>query len=172
MTLAPIRGAPLGAPNPPFPTEEPKEKSAQPTAPAITGGQPEALPKRQRGAPVEIACNGCILTLRVIPELPAISRASMSLHIMTVGPSQSLGFLQMSAENARTFLTDLQNCRFPILATGDEDGTMQIELEATETGLAFCVYNKGEHCVLRRCAIDPSTDTKLMASELLADLGT
>ena len=117
MTLAPIRGAPPGAPIPDFPVEEPRVKPAQPTAAPASGDQPPKSPIRQRQTPIEIGGDGVVFTFRVIPEQPAIARASMTVHIVAdaVGPSSShtLGFLRMSAENARAFLTDLRNGRSP-----------------------------------------------------------
>ena len=172
MTLAPIRGAPPGAPIPAFPTEDQRAKSAPPTATSATGDQPQAPLKRQRGTPIGIDGNGNTLAFRVIPEIPAIKRASMTVHVVAVEQSShTLGFLQMSAANARRFLTDLRNGRSPIVATGDEDGTVQIKFEATESGPIFSVHQPGERCALRRWIIDPTFDIKFVADELLADLG-
>jgi hypothetical protein len=64
--------------------------------------------------PIEIGGDGIALTFRVILELPAIARPSMTVHI--IADSHPLGFLQMSAEKA--FLTDLRNGYSPIVATG------------------------------------------------------
>ena len=82
-----------------------------------------------------------------------------------------LGFLRMSAANARTFLTDLQNGRSPIVATGDEDGTVQIEYEITDTGPVLLVHRPGQRHALHRWVIDRTIDLKTTADELLADLG-
>ena len=175
MTLAPIRGAPPGAPNPDFPIEEPRVKPAQPATAPASGNQPPISPIRQRHTPIEIGGSGITLTFRVIPELPAIARASMIVHIVAdaVGPSSShtLGFLRMSAANARVFLTDLRNGRSPIVATGDEDGTVQIEYEITEAGPVMLVRKPGQRHTLQRWVIDRRFDLKTMANELLADLG-
>jgi hypothetical protein len=175
MTLAPIRGAPPGAPNPDFPIEEPRVKPAQPTAAPASGDQPPISPTRLRQAPIEIGGGGITLTFRVIPELPAIARASMTVHVVAgaEGPSAShaLGFLRMSAANARAFLTDLRNGRSPIVATGDENGTVQIELEITEAGPVMLVHKLGQRHALHRRIIDRRFDLKTMADELLADLG-
>ena len=138
MALAPIRGAPPGAPIPDFPIEEPRVKPAQPTAALASGDQPPKPPVRQRQTPIIIGGSGIALTFRVIPELPAVARASMTVHIVAdaVGRSSSrtLGFIRMSAANARTFLAGLQNGRSPIVGTGDEDGTVQIDYEITDAG--------------------------------------
>ena len=52
----------------------------------------------------------------------------------------------MSAATAREFLTDLRNGRSPIVAAGDEDGTVQIKFEITESGPIFSVHQPGERC--------------------------
>ena len=172
MTLAPIRGAPPGAPIPDFPVEEPRAKPAQPTAAPASGDQP---PIRQRHTPIEIGGGGIVLTFRVIPELPAVARASMTVHIVAgaAGPSasQTLGFLRMSAANARAFLTDLWNGRSPIVATGDEGGTVQIEYEITEAGRVLLVRKPGQQHAFHSWVIDRRIDLKTMTNELLADLG-
>src|SRR5262249_24003212 len=105
MTLAPIRGAPPGAPIPDFPVDEPKTKAEQPVAETISDNQPDEAPCRLPYAPIEVRGNGIVLTFRAIPELPAIARASMSIHI-AANPARSsaaipLGFLRMSAGHAR-----------------------------------------------------------------------
>ena len=132
MTLAPIRGAPAGATIPDFPAAEPRATPAQPTAAPATVDQPPISAMRQQQLPIDITGSGITLTFRVIPEIPAITRASMTIHVVAdrVGSSSSrtLGFLRMSAANARAFLTDLRNGRSPIVATGDEDGTVQIRI--------------------------------------------
>jgi hypothetical protein len=175
MPLAPIRGAPPGAPNPNFPIEEPRAKPAQLTAAPASGDQPPISPMRRRQTPIEIGGSGIVLKFRVIPELPAIARASMTVHMVAdaVGPSLShtLGVLRMSAANARAFLTDLRNGRSPIVATGDEDGTVQIEFEITEAGPVLLARKPGQRQVLHRWVIDRSFDLKTTADELRADLG-
>jgi hypothetical protein len=81
MTLAPIRGAPVGAPIPDFPIEEPRVKPAQLTAAPASDKQPPTPPVRQRNTPIEINAGGVTFTFRVIPEQPAIARASLTVHI-------------------------------------------------------------------------------------------
>ena len=175
MTLAPIRGAPAGATIPDFPVEEPRVTPAQPTAVPASGDQPPISPLRRRHTPIEIAGSGMSLTFTVTPELPAIARGSLTIHVVAdgAGPSTSrtLGFLRMSAANARAFLTNLRDARSPIVATGDEDGTVQIEYEITEAGPVFFVRNSGEQHALHCCVIDRGFDLKTMADELLANLG-
>ena len=169
MTLAPIRGAPPGAPIPDFPIEEPKVTPAQPTTTPASGDQPTTSPIRRRQTPIEIGDSSISFTFRVIPELPAIARASMTVHI--VDASHKLGFLRMSAANARAFLTDLRNGRSPIVATGDEDGTVQIEYEIADAKPVLLVRKPGQRHALHRRVIDRSFDLKTTADELLADLG-
>ena len=174
MTLAPIRGAPPGAPIPDFPVDEPKAKAAQPSA-ATVNDQPEEPPFRQPYTPILVRGNGIVLTFRVIPELPAIARASMTIDIAdqlarSSSPSP-LGFLRMSAAHARAFLAGLGNGCSPIVATGDEDGTVQLEYEITETEPVFVVRQLAQRHTTHRCLIDEEFDLKTMADELLADLG-
>jgi len=173
MTLAPIRGAPPGAPNPDFPANGMAAKPADPNTTSPPDAPPQAVPRRQRGAPIEFGGHGAMLTFRVTPELPAISRASMTVHVMAVehGSSHRFGFLQMSAANARMFLTDLRNGRSSIVAMGDEDGTVQITFEVTDAGVAFEVQKTSEPRALCRCEMDRTFDIKSMADELLGDLG-
>jgi hypothetical protein len=175
MGLAPIRGAPPGAPNPDFPAEKPKATPAKPTAAPVSVNRHAISSIRQAYTPIEIGGGGVAFTFRVIPEQPAIARASMTVHVVAkpVGSSapQALGFLRMSAANARAFLTDLRNGRFPSVATGDEDGTVQIECESTEAGAVLLVHKPGEQHASLRLAIDKGYDLKVIGDELLADLG-
>lgn len=175
MALAPIRGAPPGAPNPDFPVEECRVKPTQSTSAPAAGDPPANPPVRQPYTPILIRGSGIVLTFRVIPELPAIARASMTVHIVAeaVGSSSAntLGCLRMSAANARMFLTDLGNGRSPIVATGDEDGTVRIVYEVTETGMIMSVCPSDQRPASHRCIIDRGFDLKARANELLADLG-
>ena len=175
MTLAPIRGAPPGAPIPDFPVDEPKAKAAQPSAATVSDDNPEEPRFRQPHTPVEVCGNGIVLTFRVIPELPAISRASLTIHIAaqparSSSPSQ-LGFLRMSAAHARAFLAGLRDGCSPIVATGDEDGTVQLEYGMTETEPVILVRQLAQRHTTHRCILDEEFDLKTMADELLADLG-
>ena len=175
MTLAPIRGAPPGASIPDFPTEEPKAGPPRQSAAPPCGDQSQAVPQRRRYTPVEIGGDGVTLTFTVVPEIPAIMRASMTVHVIANPgertPSHTLGFLRMSTAKAKEFLTDLRAGRSPIIAIGDEDGTVQIEYENTASGPTFCVHEMGQRKALRRCVMDPAFDITLAAAELLADLG-
>jgi hypothetical protein len=60
----------------------------------------------------------------------------------------------MSAANARAFLTDLRNGRSPIVATGDEDGTVQFEYEITDAGPVLFVRKPAQRHALHRWVID------------------
>ena len=91
-------------------------------------------------------------TFRIIPEQPAIARASMTVHILAVGlSSHKICFMRMSASNASKFLTDLRNDRSPCVARGDEDGDVQIDYESTEAGPVLMVRKPGEGdaCIVR-----------------------
>jgi hypothetical protein len=175
MTLAPIRGAPPGAHVPAFPAEERNAVPAQLTATAVVADQPQVSPMRQPHTPIEIEGGGIKLSFRVTPELPAICRASMTIQVVAgpVGSSASsaVGFLRMSAANVRTFLTELLNGRSPIVAAGDEAGTVEIECEMTEAGPVVSIRKPGQRDRLHRCLINQSYDMKATANELLADLG-
>ncbi len=170
MTLAPIRGAPPGAPNPDFPVESLMVQPARRTTSTASEEQP---PVRQRHTPIEIEAGGVTFTFRVIPEQPAIARASLTVHMVAGGTgsssSQTLGFLRMSASNARTFLTNLRDDRSPTVAMGDEAGNVQIEYESSPAGPALVVRKPREQDALGRWVLD--RDLKAAANELLADLG-
>ena len=77
----------------------------------------------------------------------------------------------MSAANARGFLINLRDGRSPIVATGDEDGTVQIEFESTEVGLVVSVHELEQPHAVRSWVIGRGFDIKATANELLADLG-
>ena len=175
MTLAPIRGAPSGASIPGFPIEEPRVQPAQPAAAPASGDQPAIPPMRQRHTPIEITGSGITLIVKVMPEMPAIARASMTVHVTAdpagPSPSHTLGFLRMSAANARACLTDIRNGRYPIVVTGDEGGTVQIVYEITEAGPVFLIRKPDERHSSHRCVIGRDFDLRTLATELLADLG-
>jgi hypothetical protein len=175
MALAPIRGAPPGAPIPDFPIEEPSGKPAEPSATTAATDQPSISRIRRNYTPIEIRGRGVSLSFRVIPELPAIARASMTIDIIAdaavESSSDTLGFLRMSAANARAFLTELRNGCAPIVATGDEGGTAQIEFEVRDAGPVLLVRKPGEQHAMHCWVIDGRLDLQTMADELLADLG-
>jgi hypothetical protein len=82
--------------------------------------------------PIEIGGSGITLAFRVIPELPAIARASMTIHIVAdEGDGSVLFGCQQRAlgRSSRTY-----GISVPIVATGDEDGTVEIEFELRKLG--------------------------------------
>jgi len=174
MTLAPIRGAPPGASIPDFPVEEPT------AAPSLTTETPTAhdqrhLPApRQPHTPIEVPGDRFTLAFRVIPEQPAISRPSMTIHVVAHiegDVSHTVGLLKMSARGAMRFLTDLRNRRSPIIAKGDEDGTVEIECEFNGSRHIFSVRALGEGQVTCRVLSVLEFDIETLANHLLADLG-
>jgi hypothetical protein len=175
MALAPIRGAPPDAPNPDFPVESPKPKPAQATTAPAAVDQPPTSPIRQRHTPIKIGAGGVTFIFRVIPEQPAIARASLTVHIVAgaTGSSspQTVGFLRMSASTARTFLTNICDNRSPIVAMGDEAGDVQIEYKNKEAGPVLMLHKPGEQNTLHRLTLDSGFDLQAAAIELLADLG-
>jgi len=174
MTLAPIRGAPPEASIPDFPAEEPNAEPIPTNATPVPADQGQVLLTRQPHTPIDISGSDLTLTFRVIPEQPAISRASMTIQVVadTVGQSSAtLGLLRMSAVAARTLLTALKDGRSPIVATGDEGGTLELVYEIAESGHAFLIRDAGECHVLSRLLIHPEFDINTVANELLADLG-
>jgi hypothetical protein len=99
----------------------------------------------------------------------------MTVHVVAdatgLSSLQTLGFLRMSATNARAFLIDLRKGRSPIVAAGDEGGTVRIECDITDARSVFSVYETGQPEALRRWSIDRHFDLRTIADELLADLG-
>lgn len=174
MTLAPIRGAPPGASIPDFPSEEPNEEPIPPTTTPVPGDQGQVAFTRQPHTPIEISGSHLTLTFRVIPEQPAISRASMTIRAVAETRGQSsgtLGFLRMSAVAARSFLTALKDDRSPIVATGDEGGTVEVVYVIAESGPAFLIRDVGGCHVVRHLLIHAGFDISTMTNGLLADLG-
>jgi hypothetical protein len=173
MTLAPIRGAPPGAAIPDFPSEE-RAKPVQLPAESAAGQQPQAPLPRRRETPIEIGDGDLVLTFRVIPEIPAIARPSLTIEVAADPASPAsprmFGTLRMSAANARAFLTDLRNGRSPVVATGDEGGSVQIECEFSEPETVVSVLTPGG-VRLHRLVVEPRFDIMQIAAELLADLG-
>jgi hypothetical protein len=177
MPLAPIRGAPPGAPIPDFPSHMPDAVTTHLTVAAATEHHhPESSPPRRSYAPVEIRCDGSILTFKVIPELPAISRSSMIIHVSTDAAEgcspHMLASFEMSPVKAEQFLTGLRNEQSPITIRGGPGGSMEIGCEFTESGLVVTVQEPSRGTALRRFSIDRTFDVRAMANHLLADLGT
>jgi hypothetical protein len=174
MTLAPIRGAPRGASIPDFPVEEPTaEPSPTPATPTADDQRPLPAARRPH-APIEIPGGRFALTFRVTPEQPAISRPSMTIHVVAHiegHVSHTVGFLKMSARNAMRFLTELRKRQSPIIAKGDEDGTVEIECELTGSQHAFSVRTLVEGHVMCCVLSDVEFDIETVANQLLGDLG-
>jgi hypothetical protein len=174
MTLAPIRGAPPGASVPDFPVEKPTAEPSLTTTTPTADDQRHLPAARRPHAPIEIPGGQFTLTFRVIPEQPAISRPSMTIHVVAHVEghvSHTVGLLKMSASNAMKFLTDLRNQRSPIIAKGDEDGTVEIECEFRGSRHIFLVRTLGEGHVICRVLTDVEFDIETVANHLLADLG-
>jgi len=174
MSLAPIRGAPPGASIPDFPVEKPTAEPSLTTATPPADDQPRLLAPRQPHTPIEIPGDQFTLTFRVISEQPAISRASMTIHVVAHiegDASHTVGLLKMSVRGAMRFLTDLRNRRSPIIAKGDEDGTIKITYEVTGSQHSFSVLALGEEHVMCRVLCDQAFDIETVADHLLADLG-
>jgi hypothetical protein len=186
MTLKPIPGAPIDAPTPDFPIGKP----SPPVVPAsrftrrpvellpfslpLTWPSPAPSPTRRPG-PVEIrGIRDSILTFRSIPELPAISRSSMTISI-TGEPTgdyspQMMPHLDLATDNAKAFLLALRDGDSPIVIA-DGRSAFQVEFSIAEDGPTFTVSKPGHARTLRRFNAGWSYDVKTMAAHLLADLG-
>ena len=99
----------------------------------------------------------------------------MTVHVVAQpvdqSTSHSIGFLRMSADAARTFLAALRDGRCPIVATGDEDGTIEVVYEITDRVSAFSVRKIGEQHVLHRLPMDSIFDIGTLTNNLFANLG-
>ena len=174
MPLAPIRGAPPGAPIPDFPRDVPAAETVHPPAPAPTTvhDSPAASRPRRPYSPFEIRGDETTLSFTVIPELPAIRRSSMLVRISadtTAGrPAHTLASFEMSPVTAERFLIALRNQHSPIVI-GEP---MQLECDVTASALVFTVREPGRGAASRRFSVDRTFDVTAMADHLLADLGT
>ena len=186
MTLNPIRGAPVGAPIPDFPTGEPaplivpasqatrrsvETASFSPLPPAPS---PTPTPTRQPGQ-VEIRGSGdSTLTFRVIPELPTISRSSMTISITGERTGdyspQTMPHLNLATDAARAFLLALRDGHSPIVIA-DSRTAFQLEFAIAEDGPTFTLRKPSQQHTARRFNAGWSYDVKAMAAHLLADLG-
>jgi hypothetical protein len=178
MTLKPIPGAPIGAPIPDFPTAAPgplvvpeSRFTRGPIAPA-----PVPLPSSEpapawRPGPVAIRGNGgSTLTFRAIPEIPAISRPSMTITISGQPTGEAMPQLDLTADTARAFLLALRDGDRPIVVT-DSGNAVQVEFTIAEDGPAFTVSKIGQEGASRWFNAGRSFDVKAMAAHLLAELG-
>ncbi len=186
MTLKPIPGAPIGAPIPDFPTGEPgplvvpeSQLTRRPIEPLpLSLPPPTHSPTpslARRPGPLEIRGDGdSALTFRVIPEVPAINRASMTISI-TGEPAgdysaQTMPHLDLSTDEAKAFLLALRDGDSPIVIA-DSRTAIQVEFAIVEDGPVFAVSKPGQTDTTRRFNPGRSYDVKAMAAQLLADLG-
>jgi hypothetical protein len=179
MTLKPIPGAPIGAPIPDFPIGEPGPLIAPEsrfTRPPVEPVPASPLPApARRPGPVDIRGSGTsTLTFRVIPEIPAINRSSMTISI-TGEPTgdyspQTMPHLDLATDKAKAFLLALREGNSPIVIT-DSRNELQVEFIIAGDGPAFTVSKPGQERSLRRFYVGWSYDVKAMAEDLLADLG-
>jgi hypothetical protein len=171
MTLKPIPGAPIDAPIPDFPTGEPgplvvpasplTRRSVDPPPPALS-------PVRQPG-PIEIRGDGdTILTFRVVPEVPAINRASMTISL--TGDPGMMSQLDLATDEAKTFLQALRDGPWPIVVANGRAAFL-LEFAITEDGPVFTISKPGQAHAALRFNAGRSYDVKAMAAHLLADLG-
>jgi hypothetical protein len=184
MTLKPIPGAPIGAPIPDFPTDTPAplvmpasrftRRPAEPLPFSLPPPSPTpSLPPARRPGPVEIRGSGnSVLTLRVIPEVPAINRSSMTISI-TGEPSEgysagTMSHLDLATDEAKAFLLALRDGASRIVIA---DSAIQVEFAIAADGPTFTVGKPGQERTARRFNTGWSYDVKAMATHLLADLG-
>jgi hypothetical protein len=171
MTLKPIPGAPIDAPIPDFPTGEPgplvvpasplTRRSVEPPPPALS-------PVRQPG-PIEIRGDGdTILTFRVVPEVPAINRASMTISL--TGDPGMMSQLDLATDEAKTFLQALRDGPWPIVVANGRAAFL-LEFAITEDGPVFTISKPGQQHTARRFSVGWGYDVEALATRLLADLG-
>jgi hypothetical protein len=165
--LKPIPGAPVGAPVPDFPMGNPTDRPATQAEPPPT---PERADRARR--PTDISGrDGRTLQFRVSPEIPAITRASLSISVVAgAAAPRTLTDIKMSADRARTFLQGLREGQ-PVVAVDDRDFTIQIEFTVADEVAAFIIGKRGDASAQQRFTPNPSNDLKAMADQLLADLG-
>jgi hypothetical protein len=186
MTLKPIPGAPIDAPIPEFPTGEPgplvlpvsrftrRPVEHFPHSLAPSAPLPALSPARPPG-PVEIRGDGdSTLTFRVIPEVPAINRSSMTISI-TGEPTGDdsppmMPQLYLAIDEARAFLLALRDGDSPIVIA-DSRTAFQLEFAIAEDGSSFTIGKPGHMHASRRFNAGSSYDVKAMATHLLAELG-
>jgi hypothetical protein len=184
MTLKPIRGAPIDAPNPDFPAGKPAplvipasrftRPTVEPAPPSLPQPTPSLLSMRRQG-PIEIRGSGDgVLTFRCIPEIPAINRSSMTISI-TDEPTRSdaaraVGHLELSTDEAKAFLQALHDGHSPAVAVDSRSG-FRVEFAIVDDGPGFVVNQPDRAGSSRRFNAGWSFDVKAMAAHLLADLG-
>jgi hypothetical protein len=182
MTLKPIPGAPAGAPIPEFPTGKPGSLVV-PTSrftrrhvdPLPFSFPPPAPSQARLSGPVEIRGSGkATLTFRANPEIPAITRSSMTISI-TGDPAgdyspQTMPHLDLATDEAKAFLLALRDGDSPIVIANSRHA-FQVEFVIAEDGPTFIVSKPGQERTFRKFNAGWNYDVKTMAAHLLADLG-
>lgn len=112
---------------------------------------------------------------RVIPEVPAINRASMTISITgeTTGdhpPTTSVPHLDLATDEAKAFLLALRDGHAPV-AIADSRSGFQVECVIGDDGIGFTASKLGHERTARWFSAGSSDDVKAMAAHLLADLG-
>jgi hypothetical protein len=177
MTLKPIRGAPIDAPIPDFPTGTPGPLAVptsrvvhRPVEPLPTAPSPVTRP-----GPVEIRGDGhSILTFRCIPEVAAINRASMTISITgeSIGDysPQTMPHFDLAIDEAKAFLLALRGGDLRIVIVDHRTAT-QLEFTIAEGEPRFTVRKPGREETARNFRVGRDYDVKAMATQLLAELG-
>jgi hypothetical protein len=101
---------------------------------------------------------------RIIPEVPAINRSSMTISI-TGEPH-----LDLAIDEAKAFLLALRDGESPIVIA-DSRTAIQVEFSIAENGPTFTVSKPGQEHATRRFNAERGFDARAMAAHLLAELG-
>jgi hypothetical protein len=144
----------------------------RPVEPLPTSPTPSSSPlsSARPTGPIEIRGSGnAILTFRVIPEVPAIHRSSMTIAIAGE-PARDHSRLDLATDEAKVFLLALRDGDLPIVVV-DSRTALRLEFAIAEDGPTFTVSKPGEERTTRRFNAGWSYDVKAMAAHLLADLG-
>jgi hypothetical protein len=133
------------------------------------------MPPTRRPGPFEIRDGGsCTLTFRVIPEVPAINRASMTISITGESTGeysvQATPHFDLTTDEAKTFLLTLRDGDSPIRIADSRSG-FQLEFAVADDGPTFTISKPGQNPAMRRFNVGWSFDVKAMAAHLLVDLG-
>lgn len=182
MTLKPIQGAPIDAPIPDFPTGQPgplvvpaprfTRRPAEPSPLPVPS--PSFSPARQSG-PIEVrGSDDGILIVRVIPEVPAINRSSLTILIRGEPAMderhKGMPRLDLAIDEAKLFLLALRDGASPIVIADSRSG-FQLEFAIADDGPAFTVSKPGHERTERRFNAGRSLNVQAMAAQLLAELG-
>jgi len=101
---------------------------------------------------------------RIIPEVPAINRSSMTISVT------SEPLLDVAIDEAKAFLMALHDGESPIVIA-DSRTAFRVEFAIAADGPAFTVSSPGEDRTARRFNVGRSYDVKAIAANLLAQLG-